>query len=267
MRAALQLYLSLTAVSIRGQMQYKTSFFLQSFGQFLITFIDFVGIWILFQRFDNIKGWELGEIALLYGIISSAFAIAEASSSGFDYFAETVKRGDFDRILLRPRSTALQIAGQQFSMRRAGKLLQAQIILWWAIGTLPIDWSMPKVVLLLLTILGGVCVFYGLFILQATLCFWTVESLEIINIVTYGGTETARYPIAIYKTWFRRFFIFIVPVGATNYFPALAILEKPDPLNMPMIFQWTSPLFGLVFLIVTLLFWKTGERHYCSTGS
>lgn len=267
MRSSIRLYFSLIAVSIRAQMQYRASFIMQTVGQFMITIIDFLGIWILFQRFDNIKGWQLEEIALLYGLVSSSFAIAEAASYGFDFFAQTVKQGDFDRFLLRPRSTALLLAGQELSLRRIGKLLQAQIIFGWAIWSLSIDWSVFKVGLIFVSVLGGVGVFYGLFILQATLAFWTVESLEIINVVTYGGNETAHYPITIYRNWFRRFFIFVVPVAGINYFPSLAILEKTDPLNMPIIFQWCSPLFGFVFLVICLRIWKIGERHYCSTGS
>ncbi|MCP4750521.1 MAG: ABC transporter permease [Proteobacteria bacterium] len=264
---AIRLYFSMIAVSIRGQMQYRAAFLMQTVGQFFITAADFLGIWILFQRFDNLKGWRLEEVALLYGIVCSAFAVAEAASHGFDFFSETVKRGNFDRLLLRPRSTALQLAGQQLTLRRVGKLLQSLMVLTWAIWMLQIDWSLPKMMLLVGTILGGICVFYGLFILQATLAFWTTESLEIVNIVTYGGTETAQYPISIYRGWLRRFFTFIVPIAAVNYFPALAILEKPDPLNVPVVVQWISPLFSLLFILVVLRLWRFGERHYCSTGS
>ncbi len=267
MRNAIRLYVTLIAVSIRSQMQYRAAFILQTVGQFLITFAGFLGIWVLFQRFDNIRGWRLEEVALLYGIVGCAFAIAEGASTGFDFFSESVKRGDFDRLLLRPRSTALQLAGKELSLRRIGKLLQTAAVLGWAIWVLPVGWNVPKVLLLTATIAGGFCLFYGLFILQATMSFWTIESLEMINTVTYGGNETAQYPISIYSDWLRRFFTFVIPIAAINYFPALAILEKPDPLAMPVFLQWTSPLLGIVFLLITLQIWRLGERHYCSTGS
>src|ERR671928_195342 len=78
-------------------------------------------------------------------------------------------------------------------------------------------------------ILGGACLFYGLFVLQATLSFWTVETLEIMNTVTYGGTETGQYPLTIYRPWFRLFFTFVVPLVCLNYLPANALLDRPDP--------------------------------------
>lgn len=46
-----------------AQWQYRTSFWLQAVGQFTATFVDFVTIVLLFQRFPTIAGWTLGEVA------------------------------------------------------------------------------------------------------------------------------------------------------------------------------------------------------------
>ena len=107
----------------------------------------------------------------------------------------------------------------------------------------------------------------GIFILQATLSFWTVESLEIVNTVSYGGVEAAQFPLTIYRPWFQRFFTFIVPLACLNYFPGLAILGRADALGTPAIFQWVSPLIGGIFLVACMQVWKLGVRHYASTGS
>jgi len=54
----------------------------------------------------------LPEVAVLYGMVTTGFALAEAFGRGFDVFASYVKSGDFDRFLLRPRRIALQVGGQ-----------------------------------------------------------------------------------------------------------------------------------------------------------
>ncbi len=97
---------------------------------------------------------------------------------------------------------------------------------------MPIAWSVAKVSLLLAAVGGGVCLFFGLIVLQATMCFWTVETLEIWSTVTYGGVETAQYPMSIYKSWFRQFFIYVVPLACVAYFPVVAVLGKRDPLSL-----------------------------------
>lgn len=264
---ALKLYTHYISLSIRGQMQYRASFLMLTLGHFLGTGIEFLAIAALFDRFSHIQGWELPEIALLYAIVNIAFAFSDAASRGFDTFGNMVKSGDFDRLLLRPRHTALQIAGQELTLRRVGRVLQGLIVFFWANQYLDITWSPEKILLLLLSIFGGACLFFGLVVIQATIAFWTTESLELMNTMTYGGVQTAQYPISIYRAWFRKFFTYVVPIACVNYFPALALLERPDTLGFPTALQWIAPFTGITFLIVSLQIWNIGVRHYRSTGS
>ena len=218
----------------------------------------------------SVVGHQLAWTLALVGLgrfLLIAFALCDAFSRGFDQFASTVKSGDFDRLLLRPRSTALQLAGQELTLKRIGRLTQGLVVLLWASHALELAWTPDKLLLALLTILGGACLFYGLIVLQATLAFWTTESLEIVNTVTYGGVETAQYPLAIYRAWFRRFFTYVIPLACVSYYPALGILERPDPLGSGPLFQWLAPTVGLLFFVICLHVWQVGVRHYRSTGS
>jgi ABC-2 type transport system permease protein len=267
MLESLRLYYRYILSALRAQMQYRASFFLLSIGQFIGTGIEFLGIWALFARFGSLKGWTLAEVALLYGMVNIAFALAEMFGRGFEMFSTMVKAGDFDRLLLRPRSTILQMAGQEFHFLRTGRLIQGIVVLSWAASQIGVVWTLPKALLLAASILGGACTFYGLLILQATLCFWTVESLEIMNTVTYGGTETAQYPITIYRPWFRWIFTFIIPLACVNYIPVSALLERGEALGVPPLLPWFAPLVGVAFLLVCARFWQFGERRYRSTGS
>ncbi|MBT4101435.1 MAG: ABC transporter permease [Gemmatimonadetes bacterium] len=263
----LRLYLAYIGVSMRSQMQYRSSFVMLTVGHFMMTGIEFFGVWVLFDRFGSLRGWTLPEVALFYGLINIAFAIADATSRGFDMFHTMVKGGDFDRLLLRPRSTVLQLAGYEFTLRRIGRLSQGLLVLGWASATLEIDWTIARLGLVVFTIIGGACLFYGLTVLQATIAFWTTETLEIVSAVTYGGVATAQYPLVIYTEWFRRLFTYIIPLACVSYYPAIAILGREDTLGSTPLFQWLSPAIGIAFLFVSLGFWRFGIRHYASTGS
>jgi len=267
MLSGLRLYLHYTAVSIRSQMQYRTSFLTQTAAQLLVTGVEFLAIWALFARFGSIGSWSLPEVAILYGMANVAFSLADAAARGFDTFADMVKSGDFDWLLLRPRSTALQVAGREFVMRRAGRFLQGLVVLLWGAAASGVDWTCARAALALMAILGGACLFYGILVLQATLAFWTTETLEIVNTITYGGVETAEYPLEIYRSWFRNFFTYVIPLACVNYLPALAILGRAGPPGTRNLTGWVSPIFGLVFLLVSLGVWTVGVRHYRSTGS
>lgn len=267
MRDALRLYRAYAAASIRGQLSYRGSVVMTTIGTFLITASDFVAVWALFDRFGQIRGWTLPEVALLYGMISITWSLCDMFARGFDAFSAMIRAGNFDRVLLRPRSTVLQLLGQELVLRRVGRLVQGLIVLGYAAWAGAIDWTIGRAALLAGSIACGICAFLGLLVLQATSAFWTVDSLEVWNAFTYGGITMSQYPLPIYRSWFRAAFTYAIPLACVNYFPAVAILGRAEPLGAPAIVGWIAPLAGPVFLALSLQVWQIGVRHYRSTGS
>jgi ABC-2 type transport system permease protein len=264
---ALRLYRRYVGISLRGQMQYPGAFIATSLGAFASTITDFIAIWALFARFRQIEGWRFEEVALLYGVISVSFAIADALTRGFDIFGEQfIKTGDFDRLLVRPRSTVLQLLGYELRATRIGRL--AQGMLAWGIGMhlTGIDGTLTAWATLLFAASGGVALFAGILVLQATLTFWTVESVEIANTLTYGGVEAAQYPLDIYGRWFRAFLTFLVPLGCVSYYPVAAVLGHVDTAGAGGWLRFT-PALGFAFLGMSIRVWRFGVRRYTSTGS
>ncbi|ODG91532.1 hypothetical protein BED47_07725 [Gottfriedia luciferensis] len=260
----MRLYFKYLLILFKSQMQYRTSFWLLTIGQFLIPFSMFAGLYFLFERFGQIKGWTFYEVALCFAIIHMAFALSECFARGFDSFSSLVASGNFDRVLVRPRSTIVQVMGSKFEFTRIGRLLQSLIVLIWAINNLSIEWSSMKVVTIILMVISGVFIFTGIFILAATMCFWTIQGLEVVNIFTDGGREMAQYPLNIYQKWITKFFTFVIPFGCVNYLPLMYILDKTEGKAY---LYMLSPVAGIIFIIPCLLVWQIGVRHYRSTGS
>jgi ABC-2 type transport system permease protein len=224
----MRLYIKYIKTLLKAQMQHRISFWLLSFGQFFIPFSVFAAMYFLFERFGSIKGWTLYEVALCYSVIHIAFSISECCARGFDVFSGLVVRGEFDRILLRPRGTVLQVLGSRFEFTRVGRLMQGAAVFILAVSNLSIQWNITKVATLILMVVSGVFVFTGIFILAATLCFWTIQGIEVANIFTDGGREMSQYPLSIYKKWVTRFFTFIIPFGCVSYLPLMFVLNKVE---------------------------------------
>jgi len=249
-------------------MLYPTAFLLRFVSQFLITVVEFGGVFALFARFRHIGAWHFADVALFYGSVSTSFAFAEMTSRGFEMFGpQFVKTGDFDRVLLRPRSETLQLAGFEFGFTSIGRLLQGFFALGVAFALLPIHWDLARLTLLLWTIAGGFALFWAILILQATLAFWTVEALEVTNTLTYGGVEAGQYPLDIYAAWFRKFLLFVVPIGCVSYLPIAALLGRADVTGVPVALAELAPAAAFVFLGLALSVWRVGVAHYTSTGS
>ena len=250
-------------------MQYKFSFVADLLSTFLGTFLEFGAIAIFYLNFPAIGGWTLGEVALLYGMSAISFATAELFVSGFDNFPLVIRQGEFDKVLVRPLGAFFQVLASEFTLRRLGRLSQGVVAIVLAVTLTDAagDWTAVHGIALVLFALAGTLFFSGLFVLGATWSFWTVESLELVNMITYGGTEMTSYPMDIYQSWIRRFFTYIIPMAFVNYYPALWLLDKPDPLGLPPWAAWLAlPVCAAVFLL-SVGFWRFGVKHYTSTGS
>ena len=258
----IRLYGKLIGVCYRSQMQYPTSFWMLTSALFLGTFVDILAIWALFDRFHLIQEWTFPELALIYGIMHMGFAMADATARGFDNFGATVKQGDFDRVLLRPLGSLFQIATRELHLIKIGRFLQGAVVFGW--GYSELQMSAFHLPLMLFCLLGTSCLFYGLYIMQATFSFWTTETLELMNIVTYGGMESGQYPMTIYPPFFRGFFTFIISLATVVYYPIATLLHHE---SMPLWAAFSLPISGVFFLGISMLFWKLGVQKYQSTGS
>jgi ABC-2 type transport system permease protein len=269
MSFAIDIYRRLISVQIRSQLQYRVNFLIDVLATALITATVFISLAFIFERFGNIAGWKLAEIAFLYGFVESAFGVMDMIFSGFDpqNFGNQTRLGRFDQLLLRPVNITVQVVGSEFILRRLGRIFQGLFILFIAMQSVHINWTFGKVLYIPIVFASMVCFFGGLFVIGATMSFWTVESLEVVNIFTYGGAEMMSYPMNIYPDRIRQFFTYIVPAIFLVYYPALYLLDKPDPLGMPSFAPFLAPLVGFGMLILASFFWRYGIRHYQSTGT
>lgn len=258
----MKLFYKYFLMELKSAMEYKLSFLLIALGQFLVSFSAFLGSVFLLQRFTSIKGYSLEMIMLCTSTILLQFTLAECLGRGFDYFPNLIRSGKFDQILLRPRSEMLQVMGSRFEFTRIGRLIQAIIMMAVGLSMAEVSWSIGKVLTLIFMMIGGICLFIGIFIITAAFCFFTIEGLEIFNVFTNGAVEFGRYPVAVFGKRILQFCTFIVPYALIQYYPLLYLTDKSsNPLLIGV------PLLACLFLIPSIGIWKFGVRHYKSCGS
>jgi ABC-2 type transport system permease protein len=141
------------------------------------------------------------------------------------------------------------------------------IIIISSLNLTDISWTPIKVGLVISIVISQIMFFGGLFIIGSTITFWTVESIEFINVFTYGGSYMISHPMHIYPDMFRRFFTYIIPAIFLSYYPALYIFNISDPFNYPSWAPFLAPIPGCTILVIALGFWIFGIRHYQSTGT
>ena len=255
-------YMRALSLHLKSELEYRTSFIFSFISQIVIFFSYYFVILSLFSRFNNIKGFTLYEVLLCFAIIQFGYSFNEVFARGLDKFDDLIIQGGFDRLLLRPKSIIIQVLYNESDFVKISRLFHSLIILVIALTHLNIEWSIMKVICLILMMISAILVFFSIFLLAASYCFITVQGLEVRNVFTDGGKHMAQYPIGVFRKGFLYFFTFIIPYAFVNYYPLLFFIGKKD--NVLYAF---SPLIVLLYLIPCILIFYFGMKRYTSVGS
>lgn len=258
-------YLDIAWLWIRAAWVYPASFVMLAVGNAMITGLDFIGLWIMFSHLDDLGGFSLPEVALLYGASSVGLGIADTLIGSVSRIGTYVRTGRLDQMMTKPVPLLVQVCADQFTLRRLGRITQAVVVFGWA--STYVDWTPARVVVAISMVISGAAVFFGLFLGFSCIQFWTADATELANAFTYGGATVTQYPLSIFPREVLVALTFVIPVAFVNWYPSLFVLGRADPFGMPAWLQLASPLAAVATVGASLLVWRTGVRHYASTGS
>jgi ABC-2 type transport system permease protein len=258
-------YRDIALMWVRASLAYRASFWMMAASNFVVSGLDFVGIWIMFSAVDSLGGFGLGEIALLYGATGLGLAVADLLAGQVERIGTLVRMGRLDAMMVRPVPLLVQVCANEFALRRTARILQTGIT--FAIGCTVVAWTPTKVLVALSMLVSGSAIFFAVFVGFACLQFWTADSSEVANAFTYGGNTVTQYPPTIFPRELLVTLTFLIPLAFVNWYPCLYLLDRPDPLGLPDWVQFASPLVALVLLVLAAVAWRSGVRHYTSTGS
>lgn len=258
------LYKRYVKMHLKSSMQYKSNVIMLSISSCLVSIGELLAIFVMFQNFKSVGYWGFYETSLMFGLVTAIYAFTECFARGFDEFANIIKFGDLDRMMVRPVSLIKQIFGTKIEFSKILRFLLGFSVIIISLINLNIVWTFGKVVVLILTFMCGCLVIWGVMMIGAGISVFSVENLEFINIFTNGAKEIGYYPINIYSKWLSRLFTFVVPVACFNYLPISYLMGYGD---LPRIVYALSPLMGILFIIPCLLFFNWSLKKYQSTGN
>ena len=250
----------------KSAMQYRASLLMQVIAQFVMTGGEMLAVVVLLSRFRVVGHWGAGEIMFFFGVMQATFALTELFGRGITSFPWFVQRGDFDALILRPRPLLQQVMVSQLDPRRMGGVLVGVIAILVAGARLNIHWTLTKALLLGEVVLGSMLLLLGLFMIEATVSFFSVKSIEMVNILTYGGRTACQYPVDVYPGVLRFLFTYLAPFAMCMHWPVSYVLGAPMA-DLPLWGYFLTPLAGMAFFALMVRVWYGGVRHYRSTGT
>ncbi|MFI0238963.1 ABC transporter permease [Streptomyces sp. NPDC016845] len=252
---------------IRSTMAYRASFLMTAFGNFALTGLEFVGILLMFSQVDRLGGYTLPEIAFLYGTAGAAFGLADLLAGSLGRLGDRVRDGTLDAFLVRPAPVLAQVGADRFALRRLGRITQSLVVMVGALVALDVAWTPLKALLVPVLVISGAGIFSAVFMAGASFQIVAQDAAEVQNAATFGGNAMLAYPPTVFGDNLLRGVTFILPLAFVNWLPALYILGRPYPLDLPQWLAFAPPLVAAVCLGAAGLAWRGALRAYRSTGS
>ncbi len=263
----LNIYFKLGLSAVRSKMEYKVSFLFFVFAIFFYYFGQLGILWVIVNRFQSIGGWNLGEMAFLYGLFIFSQGITSLCFNSLNSFEDLIITGEFDRFLIRPLSPICQILCANFEIASIAHFVLGGSALVFGSIYANVAWSVPKALFLVPVVIGAVLIQGGIRIVVAAVTFWTTRNRALVHTIVYSSKEFIHYPITIYNVWVKIFLTFLFPLGFVNFYPANYFLDKGDETLFHPSLQYLTPVAGIIVFFTGCLVWKFGTNKYQSAGS
>lgn len=228
------------------------------------TQLAFIGV--LLGAFGTIAGWEVAEVAFLYGLRLTAHGVCTINFGQHRASAQVVRDGDWDRYLLRPAPALMQLLTRFFNPGTLGDLVLGLAILVAAGSQVEIAWSPWTVAYVAVAAIGGGLVEAGLQIGISGLDFWMGPTTRVKDTIDRVLTDFGAYPMTIFGTAGTWLLTFLLPLAFMAYMPATVVLGNTEELVVPLLLAQLSPLVGPVVLVAGVLVFRRLARHYASPG-
>ncbi len=95
--------LHLIKLNLASSMEYRASFLMQAVGMFLNNGIYFVFWLLFFDRFQQVRGYQIQQIYLLFAIVALGWGLAFSFAGNAARVAELIAQGRLDYYLTLPR--------------------------------------------------------------------------------------------------------------------------------------------------------------------
>ena len=261
--------LDLAAASVKAVTTSRGLFILRSVGEIGLVMAEVMAPVVLAFRFGSIAGWSGAEVALLIGLSRSGQGFAYLLGRGLDpaNFAQTVREGRFDQVLVRPVSPVVWMMTSDIQLRYLFRGLTGVGIVVVAGNRAGLPWTGPNIALLVLAATACGTMLLAINVLGASLTLITSEGSEITNLLGDGGLGLISFPLDLYGSPLRFVFTFVIPVGLCVYVPLLVVLGRDGPGFLGSGLLWALPGVLGGFVAASSLAWRLALTHYRSTGS
>ncbi len=265
LRSFLRTFWLLAKFGMRERMHYRTSFAITTVLRAAMAVLDFFIVAVILLRFRFVDGWDMYEVAVLYGLASLGNMLYKIPGNEMEEMEKYMVSGEFDSFLVRPWPTLFGLLARRLDFGRVGIGVQGLAIALAGIGNVTARGQLTGWELAYLPIipLCGAAIIFAVSLATAAVGFWMIRTDELQVFTIFAPLTASFYPLSIYPGWLKRMLYTVIPMAFANYLPVSFLLGKGGgPWAL-----FVSPLVAGLAVWLAYRLWTFGEGHYQSTGS
>jgi ABC-2 type transport system permease protein len=242
----------LMALNLASAMEYRVSFISQIAGMFLNNGIYFVFWLIFFDKFGAVRGYEMGDIFLLFAIVAFGFGLAFtfAANTGAE-MAHLIAQGRLDYYLVLPRPLLSHVVCSRMSVSAIGDVSFGLMAYLFTGRFHPVEIGLFLITSLLA---GAILVAFG--VITGSLAFFLGNAQQLSQQASGAVVTFALYPNTLFSGGARLILFTLLPAGFIGGVP-VEIVKGRDPLLLLVLVGVTAVFWG----IATAVFYY-GLRRY-----
>jgi ABC-2 type transport system permease protein len=215
----------------------------------------FIIQWIvLFHLKNNIGGYEINDVLVLWGLASSTFGFSHLFFQKAHEISDLIINGKLDAFLVQPKNVLIGVATSGTNISAIGDLLYGFIIL------IIVKCSFLNIILFTFFTFTGGFILTAFSIIVGSLSFWIVKGDIISGHLIGTMLNVSTYPDGIFKGIVKLILYSVIPAGLVIYLPIKVIIEF-NLIQLLIVVAFTIGILLFAFFV----FYK-GLKRYSSSN-
>jgi ABC-2 type transport system permease protein len=208
---------------------------------------------VVFARTSMIAGWSEPQYFFFVGCFFAMNGLIEMLFlDNCNEFAELVRTGDLDGLLLKPIDEQFLITCRRIDWGTAPNILMGTIVMVISLFLMHWHFDFLRVLTFAVTFVSGAAIAYSFMLLLTSISVWMVRNQSLME-MWWLFSSVARYPKEIFTGGWAEpigaFFTYMMPILIVVNVPANAMVRALDPamvcltLGAAVILLWLSRRF------------------------
>jgi ABC-2 type transport system permease protein len=245
--------LALVGMIFKSSVALRAAFLLQAAFMALNNLLFFTVWWVLFQRFEQIRGYRLEDMLVLYGVCCGGFGLAMLLCGGLRELAARITEGELDSLLSQPKGVLLRVLMSRSQASGWGDLVSGVLLLALALP--------PRLTHTLAVVLALACsavvVVASAVLFQAS-AFWLGRVEGAARSAFEFTLMFAMNPPTLFGPGLKLVLFTVLPAGLMAYLPC-ELVRAPSLASACWVLAGT-----FVYAAFAAGVFERGLRHYAS---